>query len=70
MTPKTREIVFQLFGGGVALAVAFGGAWVGRTLFGSIGTFALVVSVPAGVIIGMLLIKLLQFADRTLIDER
>jgi len=70
MTPKTREVVYQLFGGGVALAIAFAGAWVGRALFGPAGNFGLVLSVPTGVITGMLLIKLVQFAERVVVDGK
>ena len=69
MTPKTREVVFQLSGGGLALAIAFGGTWLGQVLFGRFGVLALFVCVPAGVITGVLLIKLLQFAHRILVEE-
>ena len=69
MTPKAREVVFQLTGGGVALAIAVAGVCVGQELFGTLGTLALFVSVPAGVITGVLLIKLLHFAHRILVEE-
>lgn len=69
MTPKAIEVVFQLTGGGVALAIAFAGAWMGQALFGPFGPLALFVSVPAGVVTGVLLIKLLQFAHRVLVEE-
>ena len=69
MTAKTRDAVFQLSGGIVALAIALAGSFAGVELFGRAGRFALVASVPLGVLLGFATIKLLHFAHRILVDE-
>lgn len=69
MTAKAREIVFQLCGGGVALIIAVAGIYAGQVLLGEIGKFALILSVPLGVVTGAATVKLLRFAHRVLVDD-
>lgn len=70
MTDRSREIVFQLAGAVLALAVAFAGIFGGEALFGRFGKYALFLSVPAGVVIGFLLVKLLQFTYQLVFEDR
>ena len=70
MTAKARAAFFQLFGGAVALAIAAAGILGAEAAYGSAGRFALVLSVPAGVIIGMVTVKLLHFAYNILVKDR
>jgi len=70
MNAKTRGAVFQFCGGVVGLVVAAVPIFAAKTAFGDLGRLALVVSVPFGVIIGMMMVKLLDFAYRILVEER
>lgn len=69
MTARTRDVTFQLCGAGLALLISLGGIVIGQALLGPLGRYALMVSVPAGVILGYSVIRLLQFAHRVLADE-
>ena len=69
MNAKTRDAVFQCCGGMVGLVVAAGAIYAATTAFGELGKFVLVGSVPFGVVIGMMTVKLLHFAHRILVEE-
>jgi len=66
---KSRGALFQVCGGVVGLVVAAAPIYAAKTAFGELGRFALLLSVPLGVIIGWLLVALLQFAYRILVEE-
>lgn len=69
MNAKVRDAVFQLCGGAAGLLVAAAPIYAAKAAFGAPGKFAIVVSVPFGVIIGIITVKLLHFAYRILVAE-
>lgn len=69
MTAGRREALFQLCGGVAGLAVAIGGIYAAKALAGPPGRFALLVSVPFGIFVGFAVVKLLHFAQKTLVDD-
>ena len=69
MNTSRRNAVFQCCGGAVALIIAAGAIYAAKTALGEIGRFVLIVSVPFGVVIGGLTVKLLHFGHRILVDE-